>query len=894
MDAVVTRAMAKDPGRRWQTGDDLARAARAALAPGARHRRLRAPHRAVLAAAGLMVGLCAIVGALLLARSGGPPPLAAINANAVAVIDPAHGSLTAQVHTGASPSQIASGAGAVWVSNTDAGTVSRIDRKTHTVSQTITVGSGPEAIAVGDGAVWVVNSLSGTLSRIDPTVNQVVKTISLGNGPSGVCADARAIWVANSGDRTVWRIDPHSTRRTKSIVLDNAPTQLACGGGEVWASSDSAGKVAEINARTGDVVQNITAGGGASGLAYGAGALWVANTLDGTVSRIDPRSGVPTTSRIGPGAGPASVAADATEVWVSDEFDGTVVRIDPKSGAVLKPLLKVGRRPQGIALVDGKLWVGVAASGARHRGGTLRMLTQLTFRWVDYDPATQDSVLTSGLINITNDGLTAYRRVGGRAGWVLVPDLAVSLPTPIDHGTTYRFQLRQGIHYSTGALVGPQDIRREIERSFHGGSASLGATFFGALVGASACVKRAATCDLSRGIAVDDAAGTITFHLTEPDPDFLYKLAQPVAVALPNVGAAVPQRKPLPATGPYAVATLQPGHFVHLVRNPQFRAWSAAAKPDGYPDEITVRLGMKQSAAVRAVEAGQADYVFGNVALDSRKEVDELYTRYAGQLHTSPGFALVSLFLNTRTPPFDNVYARRALNYAVDRRGAVAVAGGTRAAAPACQILPPDFPAYQPYCPYTANAGPGRPWSAPDFAKARRLVDRSHTRGMRVTVWAPNTLLGGEAHFIAPLLDELGYRASVRLLGDTYFPYIANSRNHAQLGVTYWGSDYPAARDFLQLQYSCRSFTPDDPNNVDWSEFCDRRADRLMQRAVHLQSTDPRSANALWARAEQRIVDQAPVLPLDNPKNVDFVSRRVGNYQFNPQWGALLDQLWVR
>jgi peptide/nickel transport system substrate-binding protein len=36
------------------------------------------------------------------------------------------------------------------------------------------------------------------------------------------------------------------------------------------------------------------------------------------------------------------------------------------------------------------------------------------------------------------------------------------------------------------------------------------------------------------------------------------------------------------------------------------------------------------------------------------------------------------------------------------------------------------------------------------------------------------------------------------------------------------------------------------------------------------------------------------VIPLVNPKRVDFLSRRVGNYQYNPQWGILLDQLWVR
>ena len=31
-----------------------------------------------------------------------------------------------------------------------------------------------------------------------------------------------------------------------------------------------------------------------------------------------------------------------------------------------------------------------------------------------------------------------------------------------------------------------------------------------------------------------------------------------------------------------------------------------------------------------------------------------------------------------------------------------------------------------------------------------------------------------------------------------------------------------------------------------------------------------------------------------NPLQDDFVSSRVGNYQYNPQFGMLLDQLWVR
>jgi hypothetical protein len=36
------------------------------------------------------------------------------------------------------------------------------------------------------------------------------------------------------------------------------------------------------------------------------------------------------------------------------------------------------------------------------------------------------------------------------------------------------------------------------------------------------------------------------------------------------------------------------------------------------------------------------------------------------------------------------------------------------------------------------------------------------------------------------------------------------------------------------------------------------------------------------------------MVPTSNVRAVDFVSKRLGNYKYSPQWGALLDQAWVR
>jgi peptide/nickel transport system substrate-binding protein len=105
--------------------------------------------------------------------------------------------------------------------------------------------------------------------------------------------------------------------------------------------------------------------------------------------------------------------------------------------------------------------------------------------------------------------------------------------------------------------------------------------------------------------------------------------------------------------------------------------------------------------------------------------------------------------------------------------------------------------------------------------------------------------------------------------------------------------DYPAPWDFVFL-VSCRTFVPNTGNNVNFSEFCDRKIDRQITQARALETTDPALASALWSRIDHELVDQAPVVPLVNPKQVDFLSQRVRGYQYNPQWHVLLDQLWVR
>ena len=70
--------------------------------------------------------------------------------------------------------------------------------------------------------------------------------------------------------------------------------------------------------------------------------------------------------------------------------------------------------------------------------------------------------------------------------------------------------------------------------------------------------------------------------------------------------------------------------------------------------------------------------------------------------------------------------------------------------------------------------------------------------------------------------------------------------------------------------------------------------DAEIARTQKIQITNPYAAVGRWARIENQLVDLAPWVPLFTPWSGDLVSQRVGNYQYNPAWGILLDQLWVR
>ena len=516
----------------------------------------------------------------------------------------------------------------------------------------IPVGSGPAGVTVGDGEVWVANELDGTVSEVNPGAGRQVATIRVGIGSDSIAFGYGSVWVADVTDDSLSRIDAATGSVTAVIPLGSPPTDIAAGAGAVWVTSQETGELLRIDPAGNLASRAIAIGQSPLGLAAGGGSIWIADA-GGIVWRLNTRTG--RLRRITVGGSPVGLAYCGGAVWVADTLNGAVARINPATNKV--QLIHLGEQPTEITGNSGYVWATVLPSLASHRGGTLTVITHVPpdeGSEPPTDPAIAYYTWAWQMLSMTNDGLVGYRRVSGLAGDELVPDLATALPKPSDGGRTYTFHLRPGLTYSTGAPVRPEDFRLAIERVFlvnkHGNPAIP--PVYAGLVGATQCERTTDSCNLAQGIVTNDTARTVTFHLTAPDPEFLYKLAFPWAYAVPRgtpvhlISAAA-----LPATGPYMTESLIPGRSWVLVRNPRFRQWSSQAQPDGYPDRIILRLDVPPNEAVADIERGNADVLLSPPVAS----VTQLATHYTSQLHFGPLAATIALVLNTRVAPFNKL-----------------------------------------------------------------------------------------------------------------------------------------------------------------------------------------------------------------------------------------------
>src|SRR5438128_5977922 len=194
------------------------------------------------------------------------------------------------------------------------------------------------------------------------------------------------------------------------------------------------------------------------------------------------------------------------------------------AAAAAAQVVAAGAGSESSPLVGGTYRVGIESA----RGGQL-------FRWSDgFDPTGEYDVSAMGIYsNLLLRTLVGYDHVAGAAGTRLVPDLAVSVPTPTNGGRTYAFRLKRGIRFGppVDREITSSDIRYAIERLARPRNGAQYAFYFDVIQGFDA--YRRGSAKAISGIATPGPK-TIRFTLTAANGSFPYRLTMPAAAPIPR------------------------------------------------------------------------------------------------------------------------------------------------------------------------------------------------------------------------------------------------------------------------------------------------------------------------------------------------------------------------
>jgi oligopeptide transport system substrate-binding protein len=426
-----------------------------------------------------------------------------------------------------------------------------------------------------------------------------------------------------------------------------------------------------------------------------------------------------------------------------------------------------------------------------------------------------------------------------------VPGVAESWEISPDQ-RTYTFHLRANARWSNGDPVTAQDFVASFHRILTPVLGAENAALLYVVQGAEAFHKGHLANFEAVGFSAPDAR-TLRITLEQPTPAFLAMLNHTAwfPVHLPSIekyGAAtlretswaVPGR--LVGNGPFVLKQWQRGQKIVVEKSPTY--WDAAA----------VRLNAIHFYTIDSLDAEERAFRAGQLhlteALPSGKV--ESYRRDApGLLRIDPLLGTYFYRLNVTRPFLNEPRVRRALALSVDRETIARklLHGGQL---PAYSFTPPGTAGYTSSAVLTT-----------DVEEARRLLVQAGYPGGKGLPSFELLFNSSEDHrMIAEAVQEMWRRdlgVEVRLANQEWKSILdARRSGNYQILRSVWIGDFIDPQSFLGI------WTSDSGNN--YTGWGDPAYDSLLREAS--LTADPTARFALLAKAEARLLEAAPLVPI--------------------------------
>ncbi|WP_156028403.1 protein kinase domain-containing protein [Candidatus Solirubrobacter pratensis] len=423
-DAVIERALAKNPDERYPSAGDLGRATLAAAAgrrPAGRERLVatgaaapveaetisaarpvavtqgradaetvaqepsrvhRARRPALLGAALLVAAGVGVAAAVALGVGDGDPPAAGTPTptpgTAATPTAQAPLRVVKSIKVGERPNVARALDGNLFVGSFKRSKLAIISAKTGKLrSHAPDIGIGVNDSAAGGGALWLAVSRSHAIVKLDPRSGRVLKRLPVNGNPGSVAVSGSTVWAGivsgNGQPDTLLKLDAKTGRTLSSVPYPFGIASLATSPSALWVVSRRRARVYRADPRTGERARELRVGSTrGEDAVYGKGALWVAVPDDDTVYKVVTATG--SVIPISVGRQPRQVALVGDTVYVTNYSSSNLYEIDAKDSRVVGDPVSLSVNPFAIAADGGTVWVtsqpdNVVSVLSRDRGG---------------------------------------------------------------------------------------------------------------------------------------------------------------------------------------------------------------------------------------------------------------------------------------------------------------------------------------------------------------------------------------------------------------------------------------------------------------------------------------------------------------------------------------------